>query len=78
MPKERRDLDSNIISNKANWTSEEIMVWLDNEDRKEEDEYNRLEVEFNANSQRHTENGRKEIWARLREEYARESERYIL
>ena len=54
------------------------MVWLDNEDRKEEDEYNRLEVEFNANGQRHTENGRKEIWARLREEHARESERYIL
>ena len=78
MPKEQRDLDSNIISNKANQTSEEIIVQLDNEDRKEEDEYNRLEVEFNANSQRYTENRYKEIQARLREEHARESERYIL
>ena len=78
IPKEQHDLDSNIISNKANQTSEEIIVQLDNEDRKEEDEYNRLEVEFNANGQRHTENRRKEIQARLREEHARESERYIL
>lgn len=78
MPKERRDFNGNIISNKANWTSEEIMVWVDNEDRKEDNKYNRLEVEFNTNRQRHIENGRKEIWARLREEYARDSERYIL
>jgi hypothetical protein len=42
MPKERRDLNSNIIANKANWTSKEIIVWLDNEDKKEQDAYNRL------------------------------------
>ncbi len=35
-------LMANIIATKANWTNEEIMVWLDNEERKEE-EYNRLE-----------------------------------
>jgi hypothetical protein len=43
MPKERRDLKGNIIADKANWTPEEIIVWLDNEAKKEEDEYNRLE-----------------------------------
>jgi len=42
MPKERRDLSGTIIATKANWTNEEIMVWLDNEERKEEQEYNRL------------------------------------
>jgi hypothetical protein len=42
MPKERRDLNSNIITIKANWTNEEIIVWLDNEERKEEEEYNKL------------------------------------
>jgi hypothetical protein len=42
MPKERRDLIGTIIANKANWLNEEIIVWLDNEERKEEEEYNRL------------------------------------
>jgi hypothetical protein len=78
MPKERRDLNSNIIATKANWTNEEIIVWLDNEERKEEEEYNRLQVEFDANGQRHTENGRREMWARVTEEVTRDSERYIL
>ncbi|PMD15820.1 hypothetical protein NA56DRAFT_709468 [Hyaloscypha hepaticicola] len=58
MPKERRDLNGDIITTKANWTNKEITVWLDNEERKEEEEYNRLQVEFDANGQRHTENGR--------------------
>jgi hypothetical protein len=51
---------------------------LDNEERKEEEEYNRLQVEFDANGQRHAENGRREIWARVAEEVARDSELYIL
>jgi hypothetical protein len=42
MLKERRDLSGNIIAIKANWTNKEIIVWLDNEERKEEEEYNRL------------------------------------
>ena len=46
MPKERRDLKGNIIANKANWTPEEIIVWLDNKERREEQEYNSLQVEF--------------------------------
>ena len=50
MPKERRDLQGNIIANKANWTPEEITVQLDNKERKEEEEYNRLQVEFDTNS----------------------------
>ena len=78
MPRERRDLTGAVIAEKANWTNEEIIVWLDNEDRKEEDEYSRLESEFVRNGNRHTENRPGEIWARLEEEHARDSERYIL
>jgi hypothetical protein len=78
MPKERRDLTGTIIANKANWSNEEIIVWLDNEERKEEEEYNKLQVEFDTNGQRYTENGRREIWARLEKEHAQDSERYIL
>ena len=78
MPKERRDLNSNIITAKANWTNKEIIIWLDNKEKKEEKEYNRLQAEFDANGQRYTENRRKEIWARVAEEYARDAERYIL
>jgi hypothetical protein len=78
MPRERRDLAGTIIVDKANWTNEEIIVWLDNEERKEEEEYNRLQVEFDANGQRHIENTHQEIWARVEGEVARDSERYIL
>ena len=42
MPKERRDLLGVVIAEKANWTNEEIIVWLDNKERKEEEEYNKL------------------------------------
>jgi len=30
MPSEWRDLIGSIIAEKANWTNEEIIVWLDN------------------------------------------------
>ena len=70
MPRERRDLTGTIIADKANWTNKEIIVWLDHKEKQEEDEYNRLESEFIRNSNRHTENRRREIWARLEEEYA--------
>jgi hypothetical protein len=49
MPRERRDTTGTIIAKKANWTNEEIIVWLDNKERKEEEEYNRLESEFIRN-----------------------------
>jgi hypothetical protein len=78
MPKERRDLKGNIIANQANWTPEEIIVWLDNEERKEEEEYNKLQAEFDANGQRHTENRPRDMWARLVEEHVRDAKRYIL
>jgi hypothetical protein len=78
LPKERQDLNGNIIATKANWTPEEITVWLDNEERREEEEYNRLELEFTRNGNRFTKNGSREIWGRVAEEQARESERYIL
>ena len=78
MPRERRDLTGAIIAEKANWTNEEIIVWLDNEDKRQEEEYNRLESEFVENGNRFAENGHKDIWARIEEEYTRDSERYIL
>jgi hypothetical protein len=42
MPRERRDLKGDIIAGKANWTPKEVIVWLDNKERKEEEVYNRL------------------------------------
>ena len=78
MPKERRDLTGAIIADKANWTSEEIIVWLDNREKQEQDKYNRLESEFIRNGNRFTENRHKDIWARVAEEHARDAERYIL
>jgi hypothetical protein len=78
MPKERRDLTGTIIAEKANWSNEEIIVWLDNEDKRQEKEYNRLQVEFNNNGQGSIESGHREIWARVAKEVARDSERYIL
>ena len=78
MPRERRDLAGTIIAEKANWTNEEITVWLDNEERKDEEEYNRLESEFVRNGNRHIEDRSREIWARVEEEIAKDSERYIL
>jgi hypothetical protein len=61
IPKERRNLIGTIIARKANWSSEEIIVWLDNEDRRQEEEYNTLQVEFDINSQRHTKNIYREL-----------------
>ncbi len=61
MPKERQDLLSVIITKKANWTNKEIIIQLDNEERKEEEEYNRLELEFVRNGNKFIENGYKDI-----------------
>jgi hypothetical protein len=61
MPRERRDLTGTIIANRANWTNEEIIVWLDNREKQEQDEYNRLKSEFTRNSNRFTENRHKDI-----------------
>ena len=56
MPKERRDLNGNIIAIKANWTNEEIIIWLDNKERKEEEEYNKLKSEFIRNNNKYIKN----------------------
>jgi hypothetical protein len=60
MPRERRDLTGTIIATRANWTNEEIIIWLDNKEKQEQDEYNRLESEFIRNGNRFTENGHKD------------------
>jgi hypothetical protein len=49
MPRECHDLTGAIIADKANWTNEEIIVWLDNWERQEQNEYNELQLEFIGN-----------------------------
>jgi hypothetical protein len=62
MPRERRNLTTGaIIAEKADWTNEEIIVWLDNRERQEQSEYNRLEVEFTGNGNRFTKTGSRNI-----------------
>jgi hypothetical protein len=79
MPRERcNHLTGTIIANKANWTNEEIIVWLDNREKQEQDKYNRLESEFIRNSNRFNENRHKNIWARVAGEHAQDAKRYIL
>ena len=79
MPRERRHpTTGTIVAERANWTDEEIIVWLDNRDKQEEDEYKRLELEFQRNGNKFTENSSRDIWARVQEEYTRDAERYIL
>ena len=78
MPRERRDLTGAIIADKANWTNEEIIVWLDNRERQEQDEYNKLQLEFIGNRNRFGESGSRDIWARVEREYIEDAERYIL
>jgi hypothetical protein len=61
MPRERRDLISAIIASRANWTNEEIIVWLDNKEKQEQDEYNKLKSEFTGNGNKFTKNRHKDI-----------------
>jgi len=78
MPKEQCNLIGSILAKKANWINEKIIIWLDNRERKEKKEYNRLESEFVKNRNKYTENIYQEIWARVIEEISRKSEQYIL
>jgi hypothetical protein len=78
MPRERRDLTGAIIADKADWTNEEIIVWLDNRERQEQDTFNRLESEFMGNGNRFAESGSRDIWARVEREYTQDAKRYIL
>ena len=78
MPRERRNLIGTIIADQANWTNEEIIVWLDNREKQEQNDFNRLELEFAGNGNRFAEGGTRDIWARIEQEHARDAERYIL
>ena len=78
MPKKRRDLTGTIITKKANQTNKKIIVQLNNKERKDKEEYNRLKSEFVRNDNKYTKNESKEIQARVKEKIVRDSERYIL
>lgn len=79
MPRERCDVRTGVeIASRANWTNEEIIVWLDHRKLQEESDFTRLNAEFISNGGMHTERGSKAIWARVAEEQARDAERYIL
>jgi hypothetical protein len=78
MPRERRGLIGTIIANRANWTNKEIIVWLDNRERQEQDTFNRLESEFIGNGNQFIKSGSRDIWTRVKKEYAQDSEQYIL
>ena len=78
MPQERRDFQGNIIASKANWSTEEIMVWIDNEERSEQELEQQLQSEFTSNGNRHTLAKTGDIWTSIGEEINRESSRYII
>ena len=73
MPRERCDLIGTIIAKKANQLNKESIVQLDNEERREEEEFNTLQDKFNTNSQRYTKNTRGELQERLKREYTRDT-----
>ncbi len=45
MPPERRELSGKLIQAKANWSTEEIMAWLDNEERLENELFESMLLE---------------------------------
>ena len=79
MPRERRDIaTTKVIAEKANWSNEEVLIQLDYQDKKDQEEDNRLDAEYQANGNRFIENGPRAIWGRVIDEVARDSEQYIL
>ena len=79
MPFERRDIATGrVIAESAKWTPEEILVWLDYQHKLDEEEDERLDTEYRANGNRFKENSTRDMWNRVVDEVARESERYIL
>jgi hypothetical protein len=77
MPGERRNLTGAVVADKADWTKEEIIVWLDNRERQEQNTYE-LQLEFTRNGNRFAKSGSRDIWARVEREYAQDAERYTL
>ena len=79
MPRERRDIATGrVIAEPAKWTPKETLVWLDYQNKRDKEEDERLDAEYRANGNRFKENNARDIWNRVGEEVARESERYIL
>ena len=61
MPRERRSTTTGeIIAEPAKWTSEEILVWLDYQKKLDEEEDERLDLEYRTNG-RFLENSRTDI-----------------
>jgi hypothetical protein len=78
MPRERRDLSGNIVAERANWTSEEIMVWLDNEVRLEEELNEHVQSDFTLNGNRHALSSASDVWKAVQQEQEQEKEQYIV
>ena len=79
MPCEQQDIATDrVIAELAKWTPEETLVWLDYQNKRDKEEDERLDAEYRANGNRFKENNARDIWNRVGEEVARESERYIL
>jgi hypothetical protein len=78
MPRERRNLQGNIIASKANWTLEEITIWLDNEERLENQTEKQVESDFEVNGKKHGLRGVNDVWKAITDDVARDQERYIM
>jgi hypothetical protein len=78
MPRERRNLQGNIIASKANWTLEEITIWLDNEERLENQAEKQVESDFEVNGKKHSLRGVNDVWRAITDDVARDQERYIM
>ena len=79
MPREQQDIATGrIIAELAKWTPEEILVWLDYQSKLDKEEDERLDTEYRTNGNHFKENNPRDIWNRVADEVARESERYIL
>lgn len=78
MPEERRNLNGDIIQAKANWSTEEVMAWLDNEERLEDEEYEKLDQQYKKDGHWGQQGGVRKIWDDIAREVEKEQEQYIL
>jgi hypothetical protein len=79
MPRERRSLQGGeVIANKANWTNEEVIAWIDNDNKRGDIVYDTLESEFRGNGGRQVLGSSREIWRTIEETTAKEAEKYIM
>ena len=78
MPPERRDPSGKIIQNKANWTNEEIIAWLDNEDALEEEEVQRQQAQIDKTGHLEQPQHLKQVWESIVRQAEQEAEHYTL